>query len=163
MTQPLDYPPLPQYPASSILIRGLLKAIAARDAAACQFPDLLKRDSAVPISIEVIICPSPLSKDLVGIDGIEITVCVPLEDNYRHAAFGLFSQAYTHRLEGEKPLMLQLRATPRPGAEARNCARGRCKLEPRDYTNRHEQIRVSCSHYNRHRCPRRDTRHINTR
>jgi len=65
-------------------------------------------------------------------------------------------------LEGDKPLVIRLRATHRYCIEARNCGRGRCKLEARDHTNRHEDIRVGSSQNNRHRCPRRKTCHINT-
>jgi hypothetical protein len=140
---------------------ALLKAIATRDAAIGQFSGLIKRAFAIHISTEVIVCSSPLSKYLVGIDGIEIRICSPSEDNYRHAAFGLFSQANAHRLEGEKPLMIWLRATHRYCTETRNCGRARCKLEAREHTNRHEEIRVGSSQNNRHRCPRRKTCHIN--
>jgi hypothetical protein len=65
-------------------------------------------------------------------------------------------------LEGEKPLVIRLRATHRYCTEARNCRRARGKLEARDHTNRHEEIRVGSSQNNRDRCPRRKDCHINT-
>src|ERR1700681_3785223 len=132
------------------------------DATIRQFSGAIKHASAIPISIEVIVCYGPLSNYLLCIDGIEITIGSPLEDNYRHTAFRPYSQPRAHRLEGEEPLVIRVWPTPSHCTEAANCARTCCKLDTGDYANRHEKVRVGGSEHNRHCSPRRETCHINT-